>query len=422
MQQLKSAVVLAALALLAAGPAAAVDRNPTGVNVDARGATSVFITFGNLVRQRPAEAQWCGELIPATPDIGQKCAPGTIFGRLPARLDQVRESGTTSITDIMSIPASVTRRAFQAAEAGAESRFFYVRRFESLTGGPDEYVTVTCRMASGGARTPFSLTDVRLTSDVAAPILVIRTGGAVPPIRAEISYTGTGWLRGRWEVVQPGDQPPTPFDLLPEASLPVDQRPRQRRYTQVARFRELLAPGGSAVLDGPPADALPTDVEGVYQVLLRVEATIDKESTSDLAAAGAGSGVVFAGGVAGFPLPTFRYVVGRSRSDLALADAFGNLQAIAPEPDAAVDAGGGLTFVWSGDPRAASYLLEIEDARGERVLGSILRAGGSTYTAPPWLADRSGEALSWRVTALDADDQPVGRTAWRRFELRPGGA
>lgn len=414
-----SAVVLLAAGLLTAAPASAVDRHPTGVNVDARGATSVFITFGNLVNQRPAEAFWCGELIPATPDIGLKCDPDTVFGRLPARLDQVRpDDATGAITDIMSIPASVTRRAYQAAEAGASSEFFYVRRFESLAGGPDEYVFVTCRMAAGGARTPLSLTDVRVDADVAAPIVFVRPGGSVPPVRAEIAYTGSGWLRGRWEVVQPGDERPTDFDLLPEASLPVQDRPRQRRYEQVARFREFLPPTGSFTLEGPPADAFPTDVEGVYEILLRIEAVIDKESTSDLGAAGAGEGVVFAGGVAGFPLPTFRYVVGGQRSDLALAQAFGALNAIAPDDRAAFGADERIVFVWSGAPGATSYLVEVEDATGERVLASFVRAGGSTYAAPPWLADRAGETLTWRVSGLDGDGEPIGRSDWRTFTIR----
>ena len=129
--------------------------NPTGVNVNSQGATSVFLTFGGLTNQVPAEAFWCGALMSAAPAIGQRCDPATVFGRLPARLDLSRGSGSSGFTDIMSIPASVSRRAFQDAQSGATSSFFYVRRFVSLTGAPDEYVAGTCRMAGGGARVPF---------------------------------------------------------------------------------------------------------------------------------------------------------------------------------------------------------------------------------------------------------------------------
>ena len=35
-----------------------IQRNPTGVNVNANGATTVFITFGNLEGYVPVEAIW----------------------------------------------------------------------------------------------------------------------------------------------------------------------------------------------------------------------------------------------------------------------------------------------------------------------------------------------------------------------------
>src|SRR5688572_18126961 len=80
---------------------AEIRRDPVGVNVNMQGATSVFITFGGLVDQVPVEAAWCGELIPAAPDIGQKCDPSTLFGQLPIRFDQ-SAAGGSSFTDIMS--------------------------------------------------------------------------------------------------------------------------------------------------------------------------------------------------------------------------------------------------------------------------------------------------------------------------------
>lgn len=153
MKRLMGASVLLAASLGSPGPALAQIRvHPTGVNVNANGATTVFLTFGSVRNHRPAEAFWCGKLVSAAPDRGLKCDPATIFGRLPIRFDLSTRSGTTGFTDIMSIPESVARRARQAAAEGARSSFFYVRRFVSLTGGPDEYVAVTCRFAGGGAR------------------------------------------------------------------------------------------------------------------------------------------------------------------------------------------------------------------------------------------------------------------------------
>ena len=67
-----AALLLAALALPAS---AEIRRDPTGVNVNSQGPMSVYITFGGLVNQVPAESLWCGELISAAPDRGQKCDP-----------------------------------------------------------------------------------------------------------------------------------------------------------------------------------------------------------------------------------------------------------------------------------------------------------------------------------------------------------
>src|SRR5262245_59825198 len=94
---------------------------PSSVNVYSQGATTVFVTYGNLGNYRPAETSWCGDVAPATPDIGFRCVPGTIYGTLPSRYDISRRSGTNAYTDIVSVPSSVARKAYQAAAAGQDS-------------------------------------------------------------------------------------------------------------------------------------------------------------------------------------------------------------------------------------------------------------------------------------------------------------
>ena len=91
--------------------AAQITVSPRETTVYSQGATSVYLTFGNLVNRRPAEATWCGELIPAAPDLGLRCDPTTIFGQLPSRSDQSRVSGNKGYNDIMSVTPSVARRA-----------------------------------------------------------------------------------------------------------------------------------------------------------------------------------------------------------------------------------------------------------------------------------------------------------------------
>lgn len=388
--------------------------HPTGVNVNANGSTVVFLTFGGLDGYVPEEATWCGELIDAFPDVGSRCDPATLFGRQPLRIELSALSGQNGFTDIMTIPPSVARRAVQAARSGADSRFFYVRRFV-LAGAPDVYVAVTCRLTGGGARTPFALIDVQMRFETDVPVLSVVPGDTLPTLAAEISYNGAGTLRGRREVVRPGEELPTARDLLTEATLPVEERGLQRRYTEVGRFNLTLPPsiGARFILPGPDPERLPSDVEGLYHVLLRIEATDDKEGNSDLDAAGAGSGVVASGAVAGFPISPLRYFVGGTARP-----APGRVSLLQPEAEAAVIPGTGLGFSWTDAPQAALYRLEIEDASGQGVHNALLPAGMTGYQAPPHLTDHAESPLRWRVVALAAGGDVLLHTPWRVLRVR----
>jgi hypothetical protein len=413
---------LAVLLLLAMAAGAAIRRDPNGVNVNAQAPTTVFITFGGLQSQVPVEAFWCGELISAAPDIGQKCNPATIFGQLPLRYDQSRITGGGGVfTDIMSIPTNVVRRAYEAAVRGQNSAFFYVRRFVSSTGGPDEYVFVTCRMAGMGARTPLALTDVHVKFDVDSTVMIVRPGATAPPLYADIAYNGTGRLIGRWEIMLPGDEPPTREDLLTEATLPVELRASQRRYTQLARFNEFLPPTGKIRLQGPDPSKLPTAVEGLYQVLLRIEASNDKESDSNLALAGAGQGVVHSGGVAGFPMPPLRYYV--SSSGTVVSEEGTRLALVEPAAKAIVHSGSPLAFRWAEGVNGGFYRLDVKDAAEKNVLSAIVPAGVRAYRAPSWFAQQVPPGvLRWRVVALAQDGDEIGSTPWRELNHAPPAA
>lgn len=420
-EAIRSLLAAAAVAVLAATPAGAIERHPTGVNVNAQGGTSVFITFGGLADQVPVEATWCGELIPASPDIGLKCDPATLFGRLPLRFDRSRLSGGgTVFSDVMSIPPSVARRAYQAAQRGETSSFFYVRRFASLSGGPDEYVFVTCRMTGGGARTPLSLVHVELGFSVDEPVLAVARQSAPPPLAAEITYTGTGRLVGRWEVVQPGDEPPSSTDLLTEATLSPEERVRQRRYLVVGRFNVFLPPTGRIVLPGPDPSRLPTRLDGLHQVLLRIEASADKEADSDRAAAGVpGGGLIHAGAVAGFPIPPLRYFVG-SANDARGAVAKQGLAILAPVAGRPLVLDRPIDVSWTQVPNVLLYRLEIAEGDGTVAHSAILQQGIGTYRTPPWLGERLDGAVALRVVALGPDGEELAATDWHRHEV--GGA
>ena len=400
--------------------------NPASVNVYSQGSTTVFLTYGNLGDYRPAQTAWCGDVQPAMPAIGLMCAPGTIYGALPRRYDISRRSGNNAYTDIVSVPASVARKAYQAAARGEDSQFFYVRRFISDSGAPDQFVVVTMRLSGAGAGAPFSLTDVQLDFGAGKGprangqkplVLFIEPGGKAPPFRAEIKYTGAGRLRGRWEMVRPDDPAPNPRDLLTEASLPVEERGTQRRYSQLSRFNVFLAPGGRYVLPGPDPERLPRDVAGQYLILLRVEASDDRENISDLSAVGAGAGVAQGGAAAGFPLPALRYVVGGG-DNTRNASTANSFEPHLPRDGVTIPASEPIDFAWAASPQAAFYRLEIEDENGQPILSAMLKSAVRNYRAPSWFRNKVKTGnLRWRVVALDRAGQYIGETEKRRFQI-----
>jgi hypothetical protein len=420
-------LLFVAASLLIAMPALAVSGvNPFGVNVRSNGPTTIFLTFQNLdAGETPVEAFWCGELLPAVvatnPGLqlpfavqtNDPCEPGTIYGRLPLRLDRSRASasgGLANLTDIMSIPASVSRRAYQDAQAGLNSAFFYVRRFTGPAG--DRYVIVTCRMAGGGARVALALLNVRLTFEGeqgTTSLLAARRDETLPPFSASIQYNGTGTLKGRWEVVMPGDVEPDDDDLLTEATLPVERRALQRRYTLIDRFEIYLPPTGEVRLQGPDPKRLPRSIDGAYKVLLRIEASDDKEGDSNTG----GGRIARAGGVAGFPMPVLRYFIGSGDDIDRLAAASASVRLLTPVPDAAFAPATPLEFNWIETEPAALARLEVE-ADGTRVFGAVVRGGVGRYVAPPFLgAERAGKTVRWRVVALDGEAREIARSGWQ---------
>ena len=420
--------VITVLTALVASTAFAINAvNPTGVNVRSNAPNTVFITFQSLeANERAVEALWCGTVQPGvgagSVTSSDPCVPGTLFGRLPLNFDRSRATqgiGQKNFSDIMVIPASVVRRAVQEGIEGKNSDFFYVRHFTGGSTG-DKWAVVTCRLGAGGARSPLSLIDVKINFSGQADttqLFVLRSGERLPRFSAEIQFNGSGQLKGRWELVRPGDSEPEANDLLTEATLPLELRNTQKRYLTVSRFSQFVVPNGTVRIDGPEPALLDTRVEGPYQVLLRIEATDDKEANSEIG----GGQLVKTGGVAGFPMPTLKYFVGDVAAASALQTSTTSVSAASvslmlPLTDATVDASRAVTFEWIEVTGAKSYRVEVESG-GKLIIASSTE--GTRYTPPPsWIATRVHGAALWRITALDGDGRVLAQSSTRRFALK----
>lgn len=413
-----------ALLLLTPGTAAAqfVRVEPQTVSVNAQGPTTAILTFTALEGYTPAEGVWCARLVEAM-DRGAQCDPSTIYGQAFTVGVGAGPSGGV-FTDVMSVPASVAQRAYETALSGGSARFFYVRRFVAggaAAGGrgPDQYAVVSCVLGGGGANAPFTLTNVRLLVANDMPVLFVRRGERPPPLSAEIAYTGSGTLRGRWEVVLPGDESPTRNDLLTEGSLPPAERGLRRRYLEIERFNVLLLPTGRVTLPGPDPARLPTSVDGAYTILLRIEVSDDAFGDTRVEGAG-GRMVVSNGAAAAFPMPTLRYFVGESQTRSRASSTVRVLLRL-PLPDAFLAPDSALTLRWTADSRAGRHRVEIERTSDrESVLSAVIPQGVEFYDVPPFVLARvSDEGVRWRVVALDATGVEVGRSEWRAAQRRP---
>ncbi len=410
--------------------------NPTGVNINRHGVSTVFLTFQGTSAETPGAAFWCTRLS-APPNVvtaTNPCVPGSVIGSLPARFDlatpsgalipqvtppvgerPVIEAGARNTTDIMTIPASVARRALQLAREGEPSAFFYVREFVTAE-GLRSYVSVTCRMAGGGARSPLALIEVDpgFVDDNDTHVRFFEERTTPPELVANLRYTGTGRLRGRWEVVMPGEPLPSVFDLLPAGSLPVEQRGLQKPYTVLSRFDVLLPPLGEFQLPGPPRARIPTGLRGAYQLLLRIEATGDKEGDSNTL-----DGIAQSGGVAGFPMPVVRYFVGLPDTAPSVQSLSASLQAVAPPDDARVGAAQPLYLAWSDALVRPRLQLEIANAVGEVVFTAMLPGGNAQYLVPRHVRERASGTLLWRVIEPQSGGTTEAVTSWRRILLLP---
>jgi hypothetical protein len=255
------------------------------------------------------------------------------------------------------------------------------------------------------------LTNVRLQwDDGRKTVPFVKSDEKLPSIKAEITYTGTGRLIGRWEIVKPGEQLPDANDLLTEATLPAEARGKQRRFTQISRFNIFLPSSGRYDLPGPENWRIDKTVAGMYLLLLRIEAVNDGRNQSDLQAVGAGSAVVNSGGAAGFPMPVLRYYVnGGKITQVDATESQASGSASSTDTEVALDQP--LILNWLSVEGARFYRLEIRDLQNQEVLAAILQPDMHSYRAPSWLREQvGGKTLQWRVVAVSAQGKTLNET------------
>jgi hypothetical protein len=270
-------------------------------------------------------------------------------------------SGSVAETFALS-PATVATALRQGAGSLLLRRTFGVAPLSATA-------TLTVNLG-GSAGGPLSLARVALHFDDRSLVKVLRPGESALAI-AEINYAGSGVLNGLWELAAPPSTLGEPV-FVPLASVSTN-----------------LGGGGLTEVASP---ALPASAPGLYYLRFRV-----REPQ-----------VPFTGLV-------LRYAV----EDGAPARA--PIEVLGPEPHALLQPD--TRFSWRPAPEAVAYRLEFfdsptadEDSRpvsGQWVPAqerdALLSVLAQTHLA-------AGQAFHWRIVALDAQSQVVGRSAL--YEIR----
>ncbi|NPA95212.1 MAG: S8 family serine peptidase [Thermodesulfobacteria bacterium] len=158
-------------------------------------------------------------------------AAGRDIGSVSKALYAHVVGGRASVREVVMIPVSVLKRA----EKLGTTRFFYTRRFSNtqfdLTANVEIIITTE-------AAAPFSISRLQLYFENNRAEITIGKGQPSPKLFAEIRYTGTGLLKGYWEV---------------------DGRPLSTVFRHINY-------GRSIVLQLPATTPLPTFEPGVHRV------------------------------------------------------------------------------------------------------------------------------------------------------------
>jgi hypothetical protein len=316
-----------------------------------------------------------------------------IIGTIPRTLSRsITPGGSILISETVVIPRSIIQAMSRARDADGNpvTVFLLVRNFtdnsvDTLTAAVNLYLT-------GGSGSLLQIDRTALTFDDLTTVRVLPRGDRLNA-QVDIRYSGSGMLRGVWELA-------TPASTLGE---PV--------YTNLGLVRQTLVGNQSLRLQSPD---LPTDLEGAY--LLRFRIT-EPET--------------------GFEPVTIRYLV--TKPDLTQRPPL-NITPLTPGNGALL--GADTRFSWRGDEEAKAWQLEVyakppnsfmdqlpdldsnartpaaaREVEGPPVTGMML-PGGSQETTLSKLARghlKPGQGYWWRVRALDRDGQVIGESPLVEF-------
>ena len=295
---------------------------------------------------------------------------GTVLGRVQRTLAPVlreRPLGpdASQWTGTVSEQLVISETILQRAERLGISRFQYRREFTINTAALQlvETATVTIAVTTAGGG-PLQMTSIRLYFDNDLGNITVKRNTTDLAVRADLQYTGTGFLRAYWLV---------------------DGR-------ILAYVNQYLNSGNRLTLRTPPAPGLPTFREGSHTVRLVIQ-----QPDQDI------------------PFPKAIYYVTTDRTpSLAPIN-------LATPGRTAIEAYAPFRVTWNPAPGVATYLVEFFLKDEDRPVFSAYVADKADYLLPePALRHYfiPGKTYGWQVKGFDKENNLVGESDRREFRLQ----
>lgn len=292
----------------------------------------------------------------------------TVFGTIPRVVSRTIAPGATAtITETVVLPRSVILAMQRARDLGGQPFTSFILRRDFTDDNVGFLAADATLYLTGGSGSFFQIDRMSLYFDDRSTVRLVPKDAALAA-QLEIEFSGSGQLRGQWELA-------TPASTLGE---PV--------FAALRMVRQPLVGNQVMRLDSP---VLPTGQEGVY--LLRFSVT--EPDT-------------------GFEPVYIRYIV----TQTGTADRVPvNVQALAPTTGALLTSD--TAFTWRADARAGAWQLEIFSKPQESAIDNLPDLGTS---APATIAAPQVEGPPVTGMLLTGDTRTTVLTALVREHLRPG--
>ncbi len=286
----------------------------------------------------------------------------TILGTVSTTLSTNLTNGSGTVSETLIIPIRVIR---QAEQLGI-NRFEFRRQFDlfSLVGLCATFNSSVQITLTSEAAAEFKITRIQLYFENHRAEITVKRNQPALRAFADIRFTGSGLLRGHWEV-------------------------DGNRFS--ADVVQHLVYGRNVTIESPDIPALPTFVTGTHIIKFVITSP-----SMDL------------------PIPEAIYFV--------TAEEFGkkfSINLVSPKDRSEIDYSP-PTFKWEGGGQKVTYLIEfLEDGNGKPIFSAYSKR--FDYNLPVSVLNSifsPGKSYFWRVKGFDAENNVIRESPLFRFTFR----